>query len=357
MKQIVLESPGNFSIHESIMPQPGPGEALVRIKKVGVCGSDIHLYRSGSIGSIKADGPMVIGHECMGEVADVGPDTDRASVGDRVAIEPAMPCGECKWCESDRSNMCPDVRFLGLPPVPGAMQEYLVHPLHLLRSLPDTIDDAAAVMLEPMAVALHAINLAKVVPGHTVAILGTGVVGTCVLSLLLQNKDLKIICVDPLGERLDRATRMGADHVLSPNSVKDRSKGDTDEALLTAVKTITSAKGVDCVFECSGETDSIANMVELAAPGAHVAVIGSNPDDRIIFSAGSARRKGLTLRFVRRSLNTLEPCIRMTLDGQISPEDLVTHTFTATAATHAFEIVDTYEDGVLKALIDMEKWQ
>lgn len=356
MKQIVLESPGNFSIHESIMPRPGRGEALVRIKKVGVCGSDIHLYRSGSIGNIKADGPVVIGHECMGEVEDVGPDTDRQQVGDRVAIEPAMACGECVWCESGRSNICPDVRFLGLPPVPGAMQEYLVHPVNLLRSLPDTISDAAAVMLEPTAVALHAINLVKVKPDYTVAILGTGVIGTCVLSLLRQNKDLRIICVDPLGERLDRAELMGADHILSPVA-EDKHKEDTDEAVLKAVIRITRGRGVDCVFECSGETDSIGNMVELAAPGGHVAVIGSNPDDRVTFSAGSARRKGLTLRFVRRSLNTLESCIRMTLDGQITPEDLVTHTFTATAATHAFETVDRYEDGVLKALIEMEKWE
>lgn len=357
MKRILLDSLGNFSFHEIPVPEAGPGEALVKIRKVGVCGSDIHLYRTGAIGNIRTDGPLVIGHECMGEVVDVGSDSDRDRVGERVAIEPAIPCGHCIWCTSDRSNLCPNIRFLGLPPVHGAMQEYLVHPLHLLKSLPETLDDAAAVMLEPLAVALHAINLAKAASDHTVAILGTGVIGTCVLSLLRQDRDLRIICVDPLEERLHRAKKMGADHVLRPTAVMDRHKENTDVALLNAIRTITDGNGVQCVFECSGERESLWNMIELATPGAHVAIIGSNPDDRVLFSAGSARRKGLTLRFVRRSLNTLDACIRMTLEGKISPENLVTHTFKATAAAQAFETVDKYEDGVLKALIDMESWE
>ncbi len=354
MKKIVLDSPKTFRLQDAPSPIPGPGEALVRIRKVGVCGSDIHLYRTGAIGNVRALGPMVIGHECMGEVVDVGAESDKHHVGDRVAVEPAIPCGACRWCASDRSNLCTDIRFLGLPPVDGAMQQYIVHPMNLLRSVPDTISDGAAVMLEPLAVALHAVNLAKIRPDETAVILGTGVIGSCVLSLLRLHRDIRIVCVDRIGERLERATDMGADQAVLFGPDGEHNGPDAARDFTDRVHAATGERGADRVFECAGDADSLWHMVEVAAPGAHVAVIGSQPEDRVSFSSGSARRKGLTLRFVRRSLNTLDPCIRMVREGLLSPDRLVTHIFPATEVTEAFTTVERHTDGVLKALIDMD---
>ena len=347
MKRIVLESPGKFSIHEMEIPRPPFGHALVKVKKVGICGSDMHLYRKGHIGNVRIDDPFVIGHECMGEIVDVGDGVNRNIIGDRVVVEPAVPCNHCRWCSSGKHNLCPDVAFLGLPPKDGAMQEYIVHPSKQFAKIPENIDDAGAVVLEPMAIALHAINLVKIQPGQHIVILGTGVLGTCVLHLLQLFRGLRVICVDPIPERLARAGEMGADLVVQPE--------DRDD-LRACVLSATGGLGADVVFECAGVEESLWNMSEVAAPGAHIAVIGSNPDDRVLFSSGSARRKGLTFRFVRRSLNSLDRCIRFAERGLITPRDLVTHIFKVTQVTRAFETVDAYADGVLKAVIDMETW-
>jgi L-iditol 2-dehydrogenase len=320
---------------------------LVRIRSVGVCGSDMHLYRTGRIGKVEIREPFVIGHECVGEVIEVGHGADRDLIMRRVAIEPAINCGRCRWCLSGNPNLCPEILFLGLPPKEGALQEYIVHPVGLLEQIPDHLSDAGAVVLEPMAVALHAINLVKIKPGQTVVILGTGVIGTCVLLLLSLWGDLKIICVDPIEDRLDRAQNLGADQTVNGASL---------EEVKREIKSASGEKGADVVFECAGEKESFRAMCELAGPGAHLAVIGSSPMDEVVFSSGSARRKGLTLRFVRRSSNTLGPCIRLADKGLISPNDLVTHTFSASKVTEAFELVRSYADGVLKAVINMEEW-
>lgn len=327
----------------------GTDQALVKIRKVGVCGSDVHLYRTGQIGGARIEDSIVIGHECMGEVVDVGSDVERDLVGARVAVEPAISCGQCAWCQDGTPNLCPDVSFLGLPPKEGAMQEYIAHPACLLERIPDSVDDGSAVMLEPMAVALHAISLVKIRSGQSVVILGTGVIGTCVLSLLKQYHGLRIVCVDPIQERLQRALNMGAAVVIRPDGDADR------DAESDRIRSAAGATGAHVVFECAGEPDTMWHMCEVAAPGAHVAVIGIPPSESIILSSHSARRKGLTLRFVRRSLNTLPDCIRMAEKGLIAPRDLVTHVFGATHVTQAFGTVADHSDGVLKAIVDMLK--
>lgn len=349
MKRIVLESPGKLVVDEVHVPEPGPGQALVRIAKVGICGSDMHLFRLGRIGEIRIEGPFVIGHECMGVVEEVGHGVSRGLAGARVAVEPAIPCGRCRWCVSGAVNVCPTIGFLGLPPTPGAFREYLVHPAHLLEPLADGVSDAAAVVLEPMAIAMNAVKLVKIKPGQRVAILGTGVMGTCVLALLSLYRGLRVVCVDLMADRLERAKAMGADAVIQPGDA-------ADEEVAERVRSALGAHGADVVFECAGAPQTLWNMCEVCAPGAHVAVIGSSPDDRVIFSSGTTRRKGLTMRFVRRSLHTLAPCIELCERGLLSPEDLVTHTFGAGDIEKAFETVGTYADGVLKALVDMASW-
>jgi len=322
--------------------------ALVRIHAVGICGSDMHLYRKGHIGNVKMTEPLVIGHECMGQVEAVGENVSRDLIGCRVAVEPAMPCGECRWCENGLQNVCPRVNFLGLPPTQGAMQEYIVHPAHLLEKLPDSLSDAEGVMMEPLAVALHAIRLVKVRPGQTIVILGTGVIGTSVMRLLGTYGNLRVVNVDLLQDRLDRAAKMGADRTVLFSS---------REQALRDILDATGGLGADIVFECAGTPDTLWLMCEAAGPAGHIAAIGSNPDDQVTFSSGTSRRKGLTIRCVRRSLNTLDVCIRLVVGGKVDIGSLVTHTFPASRANDAFGLVESFGDGVLKAIIDMRDWQ
>ena len=347
MKRIVLKKPGQFEIQNTDMPEVGEGMALVRINAVGICGSDMHLFRKGRIGNIHMTEPLVIGHECMGQVEAVGEDVPKELVGCRVAIEPAMPCGKCRWCKAGLHNVCPEVDFLGLPPTQGGMQEYIVHPAHLLEKLPDSMTDAEGVMMEPLAIALHAIRLVKVKHNQTVVILGTGVIGTSVLSLLGLYDNLQIICVDLLKDRLSRAAQMGAGQTVLFTS-REQAMGEIMDA--------TNGLGADIVVECSGTPDTLWMMCEAAGPAAHIAAIGSNPDDQVMFSSGTSRRKGLTIRCVRRSLDTLDKCIKLAEAGKIDAKSLVTHTFPASRSDEAFRLVESYGDGVLKAVIDMREF-
>ncbi len=348
MKRIVLTRPRTLEIDEAPDPDPGPGEALVRMQKVGVCGSDIHLFRDFRIGDTVIDRPFVIGHECMGTITAVGPGVDEGLVGRRVAIEPAISCGECEACRAGLTNACPSVQFLGTPPVQGAFKEFLAHPVELLEPLPECVGDEAAVVLEPMAIALHAVNLVKVRPGQRVAILGTGVVGTCVLALLGLYRGLHVVCADLMEDRLERARRMGAASV--------NATGMDDEEAAEATAEAIGGLGAHVVFECAGAAQTCRNMCEVAAPGGHVAVVGITDDDRLEMRHSAARRKGLTLRLVRRSLGTLRPCVELAARGAIRPEELVTHTFAAGEVERAFDVVDRHAEGVLKALIDMRQW-
>lgn len=349
MKRIVLQSLREFVVEEVPAPAPGPGCAVVRMRKVGICGSDIHLYRTGHVGETKLDGPFIIGHECVGVVTQVGQGVSRDLVGRRVSVEPAMSCGHCPWCAVGQTNICPTVKFLGTPPTPGAFQECLVHPAHLLEPLPDSVSDEAGVVLEPMAIGLHAVNLVKVRPGQRVAVLGTGVIGSCVLAMLSLYRGLHVVCVDLVPDRLERAKAIGAAAVVN-------AAGLTDEEAASQTKAALGGYGANVVFECAGAAQTNWNMCEVAAPDGHVAVVGITEDDRVVFNHSRARRKGVTLRLVRRSLHTLRPCIELAARGTIHPEALVTHVLPAAEIGKAFELVDTSAQGVLKVIVDMERW-
>lgn len=350
MKQIVLTSPQTLTVREVDMPVPGVGEALVKITLVGICGSDMHLYRHCLLGHIEITEPHVLGHECVGVIEAVGHGVDPSRVGQRVAIEPAQPCGTCHWCRIGMENVCCDMPFLGLPPTHGGLQEYVVHRADCLEELPEAISDEAAVVLEPMAIAQHAIHLVHVKPGQRVAILGTGVLGTCVLALLkAAHRSLRIVCVDKIEDRLARAAAMGADATIL-------AEGDDDKTVAQKTLDALGGQGADVVFECSGSAQTLWDTAAVAAPLGHVAVIGSSDEDRIAFASSHVRRKGLTYRFVRRSLHSLEPCVELMQKGLLDPAALATHTLPASQAGEAFDLVARYGDGVLKAIIDMQRW-
>jgi len=350
MKSVVLASPLTLAVEDAERPRPGPGEALVRIRRAGICGSDIHLYRHGRIGDIVLDKPFVIGHECMGHVEEVGEGVGPELVGMRVAVDPAIPCGRCALCTAGLYNVCPTSPFIGLPDQPGAFQEYIVHPAHLLEPLPDSLTDEAGVVLEPLAIAMHAVNLAKVRPGQKVAILGTGVLGTGVLAVLGLYRGLHVVCADLRPDRLARAEDMGAAGTVL---VED---GEPDSEPARRIGEAIGGLGADIVFECAGAHQTIWNACEIAAPGGHVMMIGISEDDRVIFSSDTARGKGLTLRVVRRSLNTLRSCIGLCERGAFDLGALVTHTFPARDVARAFEAVDRAEEGLLKVVVDMTQW-
>jgi L-iditol 2-dehydrogenase len=330
-------------------PLPGPGEVLVRIGMVGICGSDLHLYRNMEIGGIRAPPNWILGHECMGTVEALGAGVDAGLLGRRVAVDPHRPCGICDACLRGLTNACLNDHFLGLPPVPGALREWVAVPAAQVEPIADHVSDEQGVLLEPLAIALHALRLVKPQPGESVAIVGTGVLGTCVLVLLKQRMNIEPICVDLKPDRLERASRLGASRTIQARA------GDP-EGTVAALLSATGGAGAQRVFECAGQQDTFRVCCDAAAAGAHVGIIGIPDEPYMTFPASSPRRRALTLRMVRRSFKSLAPCVEWMNQRQLTARELGTHIYPASRSAEAFEVAARQSPGVLKVMIDLRTW-
>ena len=343
MKRALLTGPGQFVLEETPKPSPQAGEALVRITAVGVCGSDMHMFKEGNIGGIclEAGRPAVVGHEAVGVVEAVGSGGEASQVGQRVLVEPAIPCGRCPWCLAGKANVCPHHEFLGLPPKDGALQEYMVHPAHLCAPIPEELSDDQAVLLEPLAIALHAIDRVNFRPGSAAAVLGSGPIGLSVLMLLHEMGCHPLIATDKLEYRLDFARQMGATHTLNPRR----------DDVVARVHELTGGYGSAYTFEAAGDAETFRQMVAAAGPAGQVAVLGIPAKDEIAFQASVARRKGLDVRMIRRSNRTTERAMAWALRNHMPLGKLATHHWPMSQVQQAFETVAAYADGVVKGIV------
>jgi len=217
MKAVYLEEIGRLDVREIPIPEPGPRDVLVKMKSVGVCGSDIHYYEHGRIGDFVVREPLILGHECAGEVVEAGPEVIALQPGDRVAIEPGVPCRHCKHCLSGRYNLCTDVVFLATPPVDGAFCEYVTSPDDFAYKLPDNVSTEAGATIEPLSVGMHAVNLTGVGAGEAVLVLGAGPIGLLAVAAAAAAGAGHITAVDLLPNRLEAAGLMGASRTVNAN--------------------------------------------------------------------------------------------------------------------------------------------
>ena len=344
MKAARLYAARDMRVETVPRPEPGEGELLIRVRAVGVCGSDIHYFADGGIGVTKVTEPHALGHEFSGEVVGLGPGVEGPPVGTRVAVEPAISCGHCESCEEGNPNICPQVQFVSTPPLGGSLVEYLVHPAELVFPMPDNMDYADGAMLEPLGVAIHTVNLAKLRPGDTVAVLGSGPVGLLTLEVARISGAAKAFVTDLEPKRLAAAQRLGADAVLQA--------GVADP--VAWIDELTEGRGVDVVFEAAWAAETVAQAVAMVKPGGLV-VIGGIPSgaDLISYPASTARRKGLTIKMVRRMKHTYPRSMALVQGGLVDVQSLITHRFPLEASSEAFELVDARADGVIKALIEM----
>lgn len=264
-------------------PAPGvppPDRSTVAVGAVGICGSDLHWFTEGAIGDSRLTAPLALGHEMGGRV------TSGPLAGQRVAIDPAIACGHCETCRAGDANLCPDVVFAGHGGCDGGLREVMTWPTRLLHPVPDELDDPAVAALEPLGVAIHAMDLAHLRLGATVVVVGCGPIGIFLLDLARLAGAARVIAVEPLEHRRAAALEHGADEVHSPfpdGEVNDR---------LTSV--------ADVVFEVSGSDGAVGAALDAARPGARVLMVGIPDGDRTTFRASTARRKGLTLVMSRR---------------------------------------------------------
>ncbi|MCL1871790.1 MAG: alcohol dehydrogenase catalytic domain-containing protein [Promicromonosporaceae bacterium] len=326
MKAARLHGVGDLRVDDEAPPSARAGEVMVRVTAVGLCGSDLHWFTEGGIGDATLTRPLVLGHELGGTIAE-GP-----RAGQRVAVDPAVPCGTCELCVEGHPNLCPQVRFAGHGATDGGLRELVAWPEHRVHAVPDSLSDADVAMLEPLGVAIHAVDLSHPHVGGTVVVVGCGPIGLCALQVARAAGATRAVAVEPLAHRREAAARW-ADVVLDP-------RADGFEAEL---RDAVGPLGAHTVIECAGNDDAVAISVEAARPGATVVLAGIPDDDHTAFPAAHARRKGLTFRMVRRMKDVYPRAIALVAGGHVDVRSLVTHTFALDDAAKAFEVATARE--------------
>lgn len=343
MRAVKLYAPGDFRLVEVEKPIPGPGEVLVQVKEVGICASDVHWYEDGRIGDTVMTEPLILGHEFAGVIAEIGPGVTKVKPGDRVAVEPGIPCYQCDTCAEGEYNICPNVRFCGTPPTDGAFREFLSWSAQLVEPIPDSVSMGEAAMLEPLAIGVYAIDIAGDVRGKTIGVLGAGAIGLSVLQAARAAGCGETFVTDLIPERLELARRLGASRTFDAR----------DPKIVDAVKQAAGSRDLEIVFEAAGENDAVTQATEMVRPGGLVILGGIPGDDRIVLAAGAVRRKGLTIRLLRRSKNTLRRSIRLVQEGEADVASYITRRLPLEQLDEAFQIARDRRDGALRVLVHM----
>ncbi|MEW6358913.1 MAG: NAD(P)-dependent alcohol dehydrogenase [Planctomycetota bacterium] len=316
MKAAVLHKPLDVRIEEVPVPKPGAGEVLVAMRSVGVCGSDVHFYENGRIGSFIVREPMILGHESAGQIVALGPGVKNLKVGDRVAVEPGFPCRRCEFCKTGRYNLCPDVVFYACPPHHGAYCEYQAAAADFVFKLPKNVSYDEGAMVEPLAVGMHACNRAHVGPGDRVAILGAGPIGLVTLQSARARGATQLIAVDIDANRLKLARKLGATDLVNA------AKSDT----VKEVKCLTDG-GADVVMETAGAVPTTQQAVGCARNGGRIVLVGMPTKDSFEMPVIEAIVKEVSISGLFRYANMYPPSLGLVSSGAIDVKAMITKKF------------------------------
>jgi L-iditol 2-dehydrogenase len=342
-----LHGPRDLRVEQ--VPHPGapaPGHALLRVITTGICGSDLHSYHDARIGETPVESPLIIGHELSAIVEAIGAGAldvrhEPLRPGTRVAVDPAQPCGCCESCAHGHPNLCLRLHFCGNYPDGGSLCEWMHMPAHSCVPVPDAINDTQAALLEPLGVALHAIDLSRVRVGDSMAIVGAGAIGLLILQLARLSGASPVFVSDRLPWRLALASAWGG----IPINI------DQDDPV-RAVSRDTGGRGVDIAIEAAWADTSIAQAIEMLRLGGRAVLVGIPGDDTLAMKHSTARRKGVTIRLSRRMKHTWPRALALAQQGRVDLDPLVTHRFPLARAAEAFELNAAYRDNVVKVIID-----
>ncbi|WP_147915748.1 alcohol dehydrogenase catalytic domain-containing protein [Ruania zhangjianzhongii] len=329
MRAAVLHGIGDLRIEDRTRPAVGASEVLLQVMVVGVCGSDLHFYEEGRSGSAVVAGPTVLGHEFSGRIIGVGTGVPTSRIGERVAVEPGTPCGSCQACTVDAYNHCERIRFVGAATIDGAMQEYITVPAGSAYPVPAPVSDAAAAMIEPLSVAVHAVGRAPIGPAQHVLVSGAGPIGHLVAQLAHRRGAASVWLVDPNRDRLA--------HAHDPIRIA------------TPDEWAAGGRRVDVAFECSGSPNGLTAALTSLRYEASLVIVGVGP--RTLELPMDAIQEGeLTITGSHRYRHTWPEAIQMVARADVDLDALITHTFPLDDAAAALRVTRT-ENAALKAVI------
>lgn len=342
--EAILVTPGIMRIQEAPVPVPKENEVLIQVEYVGICGSDVHGFQHGPFIPPKDPSQKIgLGHECAGTVKAVGSKVTKIKVGDRVNVEPGVPCGKCRYCREGRYNICPDVDFMATQPnYRGALTNYLVHPEDMTYVLPDNMDTMEGALVEPAAVGMHAAAEAGVRPGDKVVILGAGCIGLMTLQACRAMGVSEIIVVDVLKKRLDMAVFLGASAVI------DGSRTNAPEK----VKEIFGSWGADVVFETAGSAKTAAQALDMVMRGGKIMIVGTISGDTPVNFLKINRE--VTIKTVFRYANNYPMTIDAVSSGKIDVKSMVTDIYNYQDVQRAFDESVNRKAEIIKGVIKIQ---
>ncbi|MBR2403528.1 MAG: NAD(P)-dependent alcohol dehydrogenase [Lachnospiraceae bacterium] len=333
-RKLYLNENHQLYLVEEGMPEPKENEVLIQIKANGICGSDVHFFHEGRLGNFVVDRPYVPGHEASGVVVKNGSKAGIFQEGDRVVIEPGIPCGHCKLCKEGRYNLCPDVEFFSAPPINGTFCDYICVNENFLFEIPDSLSFEDAALAEPAAVAIHAVRKAEFKAGATGVIVGMGPIGLFTLQAFKAAGGGKAICLDILESRLEKAVAFGADEVINTKTC-DRELENIG----------------DVVFETAGNKVTTAQLFDLARPGGSVVQVGWPNGNIVEMNIAKMMDKELTYRGINRYANVFDTAVIWLEDGRIPAKEMITQRFPLSQAKEAFEWALNHPNETIKVIV------
>lgn len=341
MKVAVMHRPMSIQLEQRPIPECGENEVLVKLEYVGICGSDLHFYEHGHIGECRVSYPFVLGHEPSGTVVRVGTGVKGLKVGDRVCLEPGKTCGHCEFCKSGKYNLCPEVQFFATPPYDGVFQEYVSHPEELCFLLPDNVSTMDGALIEPLAVGFHAAGQAGAHVGQIAVVMGAGCIGLVTLMALKAYGVQKIISVDIMDNRLNKAREIGAWQVID----------GTKENVVERILQLTGGMGADVIVETAGTEITTNQAIHAAKRGSTIVLVGYSASGKVTIPTGLVLDKELIFKTVFRYRNIYPMAIEAVSSGVVGIRKIVTNVFELDDIQQAMTACVQDKKNIVKAVV------
>jgi len=343
MKIAVMNGMQDISIEEREIPEIKHNEVLIRIKSIGICGSDLHYYAEGKIGDVAVETPFVLGHEVAGEIAAVGDGVDGLVIGDLVAVEAGIPCGECEFCLAGRYNICKDMNFLASPPVDGIFSEYASYPAKWVFKLPVGMRSVEGALVEPLAVGMHAAEIGEAALGETAFIFGCGCIGLLTLLALKSRGVSQVYMCDVIPSRIAKAYELGATKVFNA----------AEEEIVKEFMKITGGRGADSVYEMTGTQKALGQTVEVIRKGGIIVLVGIGTETVMSFNFGDLIWKEVQIRTCFRYKNIYPKAINAISSGTIDVSKVVSYTAKLDEVPEALHYHIEHKADITKMVVEM----